>query len=147
MKIDFGKILENKVAKIGLLVSLITGLQFFVPWAQDLIVGDKIENNNAEVYEYIDSQNELQDSISFDWELYFIEEFIRVDSRYIRDSLKNAEKNRYFAVGLRADKETGTLHYRDRWGVMTPVRGDDSVQRYMFRKQSDGTWHWCYYEE
>lgn len=147
MKLDFGKVLESKVAKASLWITLITGLVVVIPWAQDFVVGDKIVDNNTEIYEYIDSENEKQDSMSFEWEIYFIEEFIRMDNRYVSDSLKGVEKNRYFAVGLRADKETGTLHYRDINGVLGPVRANDTLKRCEFKRMSDGTWHLCYYEE
>lgn len=143
----FTKILENKAAKITTVVALFTGLQFIVPEIRNFIVGEEITNNNIEVYEYIDKKNEVQDSISFDWELYFVQEFMRVDDRYRRDSLKNTERDRYFAVGLRADRETGALHYRNRQGVLSPVKPDDTLKIYRFRPDGTTVWLPCYYEE
>lgn len=147
MSIALNKILNHTASRVAAIVALVTGLQFLIPEVQDYIVGDEIDSNNREVYQYIDQENKKQDSISFDWEVYFLQEFIRLDDRYTKDSIKNEKKDRYFAVGLRADKETGALHYRSREGKLYPVRPNDTLKIYMFRPDGTDVWVPCYYEE
>lgn len=147
MRVDLTKILEKKAARVTAIVALITGYTFLGPWLRDQIIGDEIINNNEEIYEYVDRENKKQDSLSFEWELYFVQEFIRVDERYEKDSLLDADKNRYFAVGLRADKETGALHYRNREGILSPVKPNDTLKIYMFKPDGTAVWLPCYYEE
>ena len=139
------KFLNTIVGKLTLLVTIVTSISLLVPVARDFIIGDEIENNTEEIYEYIDKQIEQKDSVAKDWLFHFKMEISRIDERYEMDSLDEIKGEMYHAIGLRAD-DNGALIYRDRYGNQYPVRADTEQQRYMYRVP-DGTWYWCYFEE
>jgi len=141
----FWKFAKSTGGKISVIVGLIVGLQFLIPWAREIIIGDKIENSNQEVYDYIDQKLDENKTEADEWLVYFLDEVERIDDRYSQDSLKADKRNQWHAVGLRAD-DSGTLKYRDRYGNQFPIRADVAQQRYMF-KAKDNQWYWCYFEE
>ena len=149
--ITLTKILENKAAKLTLLVSLITSISFLTPIVTDFLIGDTIKDNNEEVYKYIDQEIEkvkiemyLADEEAQGWLGHFLIEINRIDYRYREDSLEDIRKKEWHQVGLRANKD-GALVYRNRYMGQYPVRANWEKQRYEY-KDSGGDWTPCFFE-